>query len=251
MVEPVIIVRGLGALAPTGSVTLDSPDLMADLKAILALSEDELALIATALRSQEGFLDYVGIVEIVRDITGRAEEAKRIASFTKQLDRIWRGTDVPLERFVSELQQAMRKHEPAEGSDLSRDQFEEAAKRLPAFIADAASMRRQWDAERVAAGTGLALEDVHLYCDARPVFNKSRTVIEGMVLLTNMKITATGLDGLPTGIEVRLSETQVQDLAKKAAEVEVKLKTLRTTMTDKDILVPALGRRLPQEEGSQ
>jgi hypothetical protein len=234
MNEQVIIFRPASWERDLKDLPITAPVFVRDGRAFLELKDDELAKSVAAIDAKLGFLEYPDLIDLLRKVTGR-KESREAASFIWNLHRIWRHSGKSLQAFIDESQAALR--DPAVDSDegLTADEREQLAQRLPRAMTDARSLYLQWRADSVSEATGLKLEDARLFCDARPVFNEDRGAIEGMVVLTTLKVQATDLNGLATALEVRLSPKQLRALVKTVTEGETKLKTMAAFMTDKGI----------------
>ncbi|WP_394844961.1 hypothetical protein LZC95_48910 [Pendulispora brunnea] len=247
MSEPLIIVRGHRFSAE--HLPLDSPKFAEDARAVLELSDEELDRVATELARYPGFLDGRGIAGIVATCT-TSKNPNRVAALIRQVDRWWRQSDRKIDDFVSDVQRALSEQEEEEEAQkqqgLSRSERERLAERLPKFLA-AQPLARQWKAERIANGTGSSLDELQIYCDTRPVFSDDRAKIDGMVLLTTLRVVSTDVNGLSSVTEVRLSRTQLEELSTKATGAREKLTKILDLMNEKDIIVPHIGRKISED----
>jgi hypothetical protein len=229
--------------APQGfdsDVPIKEESFAKDARALISLTDDEIATLAAQIGSDARFVSNSLLKEIVQAAVPRLHEddAKSVADIVWHLDAAWRRSGRNLDKYVRRTQRTLRAQDTK--SPLSTEERERLAVVLERVLIDAPCIARQRKAQAVAQGTGLPLENANLYCDARPVFDDTRTMIEGMVLTTTLKVVATGPDGLPQAIEARLTEDQVTDLAKKAATATTKLRTMAAIFKQKDIPVPAI-----------
>jgi|GEM_PF-1212324 hypothetical protein len=233
----VIYIRNFGGRP---ELPLESKSFARDARAVLALSDAELSDLMRRVADDSRFLSRSLLEQLAREAMPNLDPkvVRSIASVISHLDRLWRGSDQSLDGVVTGLQESLR--DKSKDAVLSADERERFALIVPRVLLDVPGLARQRKAELVAEGTGLPLDEVALYCDARPVFNANRSAIDGMVLLTTLKVVATGQDGLPVVLEARLSEAQVADLAKKAAAATSKLVTIAALMKDKGIPLPAV-----------
>ena len=83
---------------------------------------------------------------------------------------------------------------------------------------------------RLATLTGQKLESIELICDLRPIFDKLRKHLEGMMPYTRLRVVATGADGLPDAFETELTRQQVHDLAEQVSKAAQKLDVLASAI---------------------
>ena len=78
--------------------------------------------------------------------------------------------------------------------------------------------------------TGNQAKQVEIVCDARPVFDRERTKIEGFVTLTTLKLVCETQADDTSCIEIMLSPELVGELLDKAAKAQKKLHVLRESI---------------------
>jgi len=86
----------------------------------------------------------------------------------------------------------------------------------------------------------MRVEAVDLVCDIRPVFDDSRTNVEGVIPFTTLKVVATGVDQFPISFEAVLSASDVLALLKKAELAVAKLNALGRLAERTNLPVPSV-----------
>jgi len=100
------------------------------------------------------------------------------------------------------------------------------------------ALDRQKKAENIGKATGKRLLNIQLICDMRPIFDEPRKKIEGWLPITTMHLVAEGADGLPDGIDVVLSASDVDMLATIAGYAKQKLDVLQNSARDLGAPIP-------------
>lgn len=205
-----------------------------DARAVLQLSGPELEALERGLLAEPGFLERDAFFALVEKQVG-TERAQPVGRFVRALDRYFRQSGLPIEEFLkgalTVLQEKSSKH-------LDEGEVRELTERFKRLVCAPPSLGRQWKADKLATSTGRPLEDIQIVCDIRPVFNATRDAIEGMLPVTIVKIVSTGAGGLPDVLELRVTEEQIDDLAKKAAFAQSKIARIREVLASKGITVP-------------
>lgn len=218
MPESVFYIRGFPSSLFDSSAL--SPDMLADLKEVAALSDTDVTALSQRLASAKGFLDPKALAATIRQVVHKEDAAQSVRRALRNLGP----KDIePLLEVLAD--QAQEKDFP-----LAQDLLGRLAKILPELIQTYPALARFEKAERLAKLTGQQLESVDLICDLRPIFDESRTRLEGMMPYTRLRLVAKGADGLPNAFEAELSAQAVQDLAEKAAKAIEKLDVLRKTI---------------------
>ena len=189
-----------------------------DLLAVADIPDERIDAIAAELGKQDGFLTPSRLGQLLgnmpgeeRSVLGAAAAVENIRSeridATLQALRRWRSAPGNAERFPEQALQALEK-------------------KLPRLIRPYPSLTRFRKAVRLRSITGNTVESIELVCDARPVFNEERTVIEGMIPVTTLKIAYQGQDENGQVFEARLTGTMLDDLIKEAEKARMKLSVL-------------------------
>lgn len=86
-------------------------------------------------------------------------------------------------------------------------------------------MVRYRKAERLKTLTGRMAESLEIICDLRPVFDHSRSVVEGLIPVTTLRVAYQTNEG-GNSVEVQLSGDDLENLAKEVERAKQKLRTL-------------------------
>jgi hypothetical protein len=209
-------------------------DFQSDAKRIVVIDDDRIAALAEALVEERSFLDRPGLSAIVDQCLGPGEDAANVSRILWRLSQVLRGADEPLAEAVRVLKESISKFSTAIAEN-DRTKFGERVERL---VALPAAFTRQYKAEKLAEATGAQLEDIQIICDIRPVFNEDRSVIEGAVPVTTLRLDFVELDGTTSSVEVRLTERQVSDLCDKAESARKKVSVIKSILHEKSITMP-------------
>ena len=227
--QPVLYIRGPFPYA--GAV----PDgLPSDLRVLLQIPREQFERFQKALADYSGFLDQPGLLELLKghfpdgalgDVIGR------IIRFADSQRSIVQGYPERLfDRFTSLEENGKRIFSETEASLLKE--------RLSQLVLNIPGLDRQTKAEELAAATGQRLQRIQLICDFRPIFDKKRETVEGLIPFTTLKLTCTGTDGLPVSMEAILSASDVERLCEAAGLAREKLQKLREMANRNQIRVP-------------
>jgi len=195
--------------------------MLADLKAVSTLSDDESNTLRERLSHVKGFLDPKALAAEVRRTIKVEGTARSVQTALRNLE------PKDTKRLVESLAERGRQEKdfPLNEAELAR-----LGEILPNLIQPYPALARFEKAERLAKLTGQELESIELICDLRPIFDEDRKQIEGMMPYTRLHIVATGADGLPKSFEAELTHRQVNDLREKAAKANTKLDVLRKSV---------------------
>ncbi len=212
-------------------------DFLADAGEVLGLEGSVCAALEEALAAEKSFLSRRALKNVVQRVLGpESPVAKRVSAFIWRLHRtIRRDSDETVERSVALLREAISEH----SEKLSVEQRKVLADRIERLVAVPAGLARQFKAECLAEATGTELEDLQVICDLRPVFNEERSEIEGAIPISILKLDVLGPNGLPSRIEVRLTEAQVADLFEKAHYAQTKLSVIKRMLERNSIALPS------------
>jgi len=217
MPEPVMYIRGF---PPFPGQLIASEELVDDLKAIAGLSDEQVAGLRQRLNATEGFLDPKALLAVIREVIQDPKLAEAVRGALRNL------SPSRVERIIAGLEQDLDDKE----FPFDRATFDRLKRVLKELIQTYPALTRFQKAERLAKMTGQQLETVELICDLRPIFDKKREKLEGVMPYTRLHIVATGEDGLPKSFEAELTHQQVIDLTEKAEKAKDKLKVLRQSI---------------------
>ena len=219
MQEPVLYMRGFPQLPPFAK---PSSEILNDLRAVGGLSNDIIDEICKQLSQSQGFLNPKTLLAIMHKVIKDRETAAAVQRVIINISP----SELPV--MVEFLKDAVGQDD----STFDSKQFENLEKVLKKLIQPYPSLERFQKAERLAKITGQQLETIELICDVRPIFDKTRKEVEGMMPCTRLHIVATGEDGLPKAFEAELTNQNVIDLAEKAEKAKNKLETLHQSIQD-------------------
>lgn len=209
-------------------------DFLSDAKRILEIDAERIAALAQALVEDQSFLDRTGLSAIVEQCLGPGENATNLSRILWRLSQILRDADQPLDKAVGVLKHSLNKFSTA----IPEDGRKKLGERLEKLVAAPAAFTRQHKAEKLAEATGVELEDIQIICDIRPVFNEDRSVIDGAVPVTTLRLELVELNGTTSSVEVRLTEQQVVDLSDKAESAKKKISVIKNILDEKSITMP-------------
>lgn len=215
MSESVIYIRGL---RPPSDSDLS---MLADLKAVSTLSDDETNTLRERLSQVKGFLDPKTLAAEIRRTIKVEGTARSVQTTLQNLE------PKDTKRLVENLAERGKQEKDFL---LNKAELARLGEILPNLIQRYPALDRFEKAERLAKLTGQELESIEFICDLRPIFDEDRKQIEGMIPYTRLHIVATGTDGLPKSFEAELTHRQVNDLREKAAKADSKLDVLHKSV---------------------
>ncbi len=214
------------------------PGMVDDLKTIASLSDEEIQGIRKHLAKADRFLDLRSLLTSIHEVIQDRKSADAVGRAIRNL----MPSDV--ERIIGDLKQAIdEEHPPCDEDTLTR-----LTQALGELIQPYPALVRYRKAERLAKTTGQQLETVELICDLRPIFDRNREKLEGMMPYTRLHIIATGEDGLPKSFEAELTYEQVVEVAEKAKKAKGKLDVLGQSI---ETWLPGRVPNLPLTRGMQ
>lgn len=208
---------------------------LANARILLGLSDEQIQAIAVAIRGFQGFLDTTILKSLLAPSLPEGSRPESLADFLVNLDRILARTGKSLGELFQKIPDEIK--DKGEGW-LSTQELELLETRLTLLLSDRSGFERQRKAERLAKSLGHPLSDVQIVCDLRPILNKDRTLVEGALVLSTIKIVARGPDELPVAFEARLTEKQVTELATRAKEAVEKIAVLRRYSAEMGFVIP-------------
>ena len=235
MRDAVIYVRGPFPFPPN----VPAPEAMLrQARAVLRIDQGVLEALQRDLETHSGFISHEAAKEIVKRHVYEQELAEVLASFVVQANDFLTATESDLNQLVRIFQTWLEDEKNQQKQLLTLDEFQELRQRLPMVVGRFPGLIRQAKAKRVSEATGQPLERIELICDLRPVFDEKHEVVEGMIPLTTLKVVCRGVDGLPVGLEVILSEKDVDAIAEAAVNARNKLQSLRELLGRWQTAVP-------------
>jgi len=217
-----------------------SAEFVEDARAVLSLQETQVRAISEALEEYTGFLDSDSIKSLLAAEIEDEELKKQLSRFISFLDKMLAQSGKSPREFIDYV--LKRFANPQSADRFSEAELSSLSERISTLVKDQSGFRRQRKAERLYDEIGIPVRDLKIICDLRPVFDKKRDNVDGMILVITLKVTATDVDGLPITLQAKLTEKQVADLAEKAEEAKQKLTVLRRLLEEKDLPMPSTGK---------
>jgi hypothetical protein len=217
-----------------------SGEFVEDARTFLILEDAQVEAIADTLEQHSGFLDSETIERVVTPHVEDEELRKRLARLISFLDKTLAQSKKQPQEFVEYIQKRL---DEQQGPDkFSEEELERFSGRILSLVKSQPGFKRHRKAKRLYDEIGIPVRDLKIICDLRPVFDKDHGVVEGMILVTTLKVAATDVNGMPITLEAKLTEMQVNELAQKAEEAKQKFTVLRRLMEDKDLPMPFSGK---------
>ena len=195
------------------------PEMVDDLLAVAQISVEQIDAIATIMEAEAGFLGKAKLSQLVE---GVVDNESRASSVVRALNNL---QPRQLEQIVEALGE-WRQAEQQNAEEFSDEAFDDLKAKLPRLIKDYPVLARFRKTRRLRSILGNAVQGIELICDARPIYNTTRDLIEGLIPLTTMKIEYEGQDEETHEVEVMLSRDDVNELAEKVKKAQQKLDVL-------------------------
>ncbi|MCX7424174.1 MAG: hypothetical protein NTW96_00830 [Planctomycetia bacterium] len=235
MAETVLYMRGPFPFGPEFGIR---DELIRDAKVLLGIEPGLLKATAQDLEAYPGFLDELATSQVLWSRIEDEDACQAIARLIVNVDKILRASSQSLNQLLSDEGRWLGAEDSQQKERLSRSDFDGLKERMPLIIQRFPGLDRQAKAQRLTEATGLPLERIEMICDLRPVFDKDRNQVEGVMPYTTLKIVCKGVDGLPVALEAVLSQQDVAQLAKASSNAEKKLARLRELLNEKHLPIP-------------
>ena len=210
---------------------IDDEQFICDAKKILGIKPDNFEQLRTELAEVSPFLDKFKLKEIVIRSLGDNEDSLEIFNAIWKLSSLVWTRHEPAEKCMSLLRDAIfnKMSNPDDQSERKT-----IADRLEHLIISPIGFDRIFKARKLAESSGIELDDIGIICDIRPVFESDRTNIEGVVVVTTLRIELDN-NGVSSCFDVRITERQLEDLAQKVKFAESKLRAIKRLLGEKEI----------------
>ena len=178
------------------------------------------------------------------------KEAQLLARLIDWL-RSFQGDDIDFEVTIPRIIERLKGHQSTDAEAkpaFTATALEVIRVRIQEIASSWGCLDRQKKAETVAKATGQRLQSLQLVCDFRPIFDSERTEIDGFLPVTTMHIVFEGADGLPNGLDVILSEKDVERLAEHAEFAKSKLAALKSAANRLNTPIPSTDLTKPSIE---
>lgn len=190
-----------------------------DMMAIASIPDETLAQLGDRLEEQSGFLSSSALVDIVSEVIPDDRQGQATFNALQNL----RPDDV--DQLVESIGN-WRESSPDNREHFGDDLFGNLEQNLKTLVRDYASLNRGKKADRLRNILGNELQGAVFICDARPVFNKERDQIEGMIPITTLKLVYERQNMETEEIELTLNADQLKSLREDAEKAEKKITTL-------------------------
>jgi len=228
---------------------VEIPDgLIRDAKVLLGLDIELLESVRHSLETYEGFLDRGALQQVLASRIEDPELCRALGRLIVNIDEHLRRTSRTIEQLLQQIEQWLQEEENQQKGLLSAEELEELRGRMQLVIRPYPGLNRQAKARRLSEATGLPLEKVDIICDLRPVFDKDRENVEGIIPYTTLRIVCTGADGLPVALDAVLSQQDVAQLAKASSDAQKKLAKLKALLHEKKLPIPHIDMTMEDEE---
>jgi hypothetical protein len=229
MTEPVMYMRGFPLLSASVN-----DGLVEDIKAFLKFDESSIQAVCSELSSEQGFLSGKKFRSALAEMEIAEEQGEVIYRIIRWADKL---------RRTGFLDNAWRMLQSVTSEDapdptFSEDEVAQAKDRILRLFASAPSLERQAKAVELSSATGQRLQEMKLICDLRPVFNKERNQIEGVLPITTIRLVCEGADGLPLSFDAVMSEVDVDQLFEIASYAKQKLASIRELSDRMNLPIP-------------
>lgn len=194
-----------------------------DLIAVSQVPHEDLSRLAEMLQKQEGFLD-------MRRLATQASLALKQESH--KLAAVATITNLRASRLDKILQGLQSWHDASPRNAERLPDVQAVADALRIIVRDYPALARYRKAQHLASLTGQKVESVDFLCDLRPVFDKDRQSVEGVIALTTIRITLEQADESTKVFEAVIPEGALDELIEKARKAKQKLDVLGTSVSD-------------------
>lgn len=195
-----------------------------DMMAVASVPNESLAQLGDRLQEQAGFLTSSVLADIVSEVITDDRQGQSAFNTLQNLQ------PDDLDQVVEAISN-WRESSSDIRERFSDDLFGNLEQNLTTLVRDYASLNRGKKAERLRNILGNELQGAVFICDARPVFNKERDQIEGMIPITTLKLVYERQNMETEEIELTLSAEQLKSLREDAEKAEKKLTTLNESIT--------------------
>jgi hypothetical protein len=207
-----------------------------DLKYIAELPDQDFSAVAQALATFPGFIDRTVLADLVARSMPSGNH-KLVTEMIARLNAAIRDSSDTTEDAFKTLSREIAKRPELVGNSGNVGKVEE---RLRAIVAAPPGLSKQKKAESLSERTSLELSNFAIVCDARPVFDEEKRSIDGVVVVTTMRIEIQGIDGSLSAVECRLTEHQLDQLCKVSDDARRKLTLIKDLLKTKSISVADL-----------
>ncbi|REJ66332.1 MAG: hypothetical protein DWQ31_14775 [Planctomycetota bacterium] len=212
-----------------------------DASQLLEIDESVFDRLVGSLSSFDGFMDQQKLTELLARLLADESRAARVVAFMQSFWRAYGRSSERVQRFADDISNWLSENDES-GEIVATRQRDTLHSRIRGALTSYPCLLRQAKAENLSTTIGNPLEKLELICDVRPVFDKAKENIEGMIPLTWLHIVAKQADGLPKAFEVVLSEQDLSVMEDAVQQARKKLKHIRKVVT------ADLGKSVPKTD---
>jgi hypothetical protein len=202
-----------------------SPEMVQDLRVVAQLDGAAVARITGGLSQLQGFQTQDTVRQALQTCLAQPnpDVAKSILRTLLNLKQN------ELDRTLSNLDR-WRQKTPDRQSDFTDDMFQSLRRNLESLVGSYAGIDLLRKANRLLREVGNEFKDIAFFCDMRPVFDRSRTNVEGFVTLANMRLVYLSQDGSRHACELALTEEELRRMISEGNKALGKLDVLKATI---------------------
>lgn len=201
-------------------------EMLHDFLNVASLDEATCSAVAASLRELSGLADAASLRARITDAgvegvtvaslirTVKSIRPNQLPRYLKMVAEWVQGDDDRAELFTSEL-------------------FRKLQTNLGLLIQDNPAIELMQKSERLLRDVGNEIEDIKFVCDLRPVFDIPRENVEGLVLVTTLRLIYQCQTGERQSVEIAFSEDELESLSTKLKQAQKKLsviKNMRSTL---------------------
>jgi hypothetical protein len=188
---------------------------------IARLDAEHVFALSEALAKSSDFLDTRALRQVVNQHIHDENAQDVTARFIRNFSQYHQGSRGDITQFVQRCEEMLRKAVAAK-ADFPIDEF---LLRFRQLVCESAGLAKQWKAERLSSQTGIEIDKVSILCDMRPIFDTSRQNIDGIVLISTMKIEFDDSE-CSKSVEVRLTKSDLARLRDEATSALSKIEAI-------------------------
>jgi len=197
--------------------------MISDLLEISRLPPAVVDQIGNAVEAAPGFLDDTRLESLVKETIQTEAAVKAVVSALRNLraETVHKTLDA-VEKW--------READPRHFYKFPDEAFKAVREALPRLVRHSAALDRYRKAKRLSTLTGHQAKQIEIVCDARPVFDRERSTIEGFVTQTTLKVVYEGQTDNSACIEVVLTPKMLAELLERAQKAQKKIQVLRESV---------------------
>ena len=201
----------------------------ADLRQLSDLTPEQFDQLSSALAAYPTFLNKQVLGELVGNSVPNADA--RLTGLIWRLNQMMRASAESLTDALQSLISLLS----GKSDEFPKATVDLLKVRIQALILNPVGFSRQSKAEILSEATGAELAEIRVICDIRPVFDIERKTVEGAVAISTLLVELYEPDGSIKAVECRLTEIQLNRLAKRITEAQGKLAAIKDLLKQKGI----------------